>query len=207
MLLPMEKQVQKPRRFIVLRGLTFFLGFFLAVLIGGFFFFVANIPQNRTSPTTKADAIVVLTGGAARIEAALGLLKNDHAGRLLITGVHPQTTKRILADKLSEYDALFECCVDIDHRALNTVGNAIETGRWAREKGVGSLIVVTSSYHMSRALQELARVMPDVVLTSYPVVPENVRIEAWWKHTGTLQLLASEYLKYLASLARQALGR
>jgi len=189
----------------MLRGLTFLLGFSLTLLIGGFFIFVSGIPTSRSVPTAKSDAIVVLTGGAARIEDALTLLRDGHAGRLLITGVHPNTSKRILADKLSDFSSLFDCCVDIDHRALNTAGNAEETGLWARERDVVSLIVVTSSYHMPRSLVELNRVMPEIRLTAYPVMPENLRMDDWWAHPGTTHLLISEYLKYVASLGRRIL--
>ena len=34
-------------------------------------------------------AIIVLTGGQARLDAALELLKSGKGGRLLISGVHP----------------------------------------------------------------------------------------------------------------------
>ena len=30
---------------------------------------------------------------------------------------------------------LFDCCVDLDYRARNTIGNAIETRRWAEMNG------------------------------------------------------------------------
>ncbi|MBZ0215933.1 MAG: YdcF family protein [Fimbriimonadaceae bacterium] len=185
---------------------AFLLGFALSALVGGFFWFVADIPNERALPRENADAIVALTGGATRIEDALGLLRDNRAERLLITGVHPGTSKDILADGLPEFAAQFACCVDIDHRAMNTVGNAVETARWANARGIGSLLVVTSNYHMPRSLLELARVIPDVSLSPYPVFPENVRIEAWWSHPGTLQLLISEYAKYLAALARKTVA-
>ena len=43
-----------------------------------------------------------------------------------------------------------------------TRGNAAETAEWARAHQVRSLIVVTSAYHMPRALAELGRDLPDV---------------------------------------------
>ena len=66
----------------------------------------------------------------------------------------------------------------------------------------GSIIVVTSNYHMPRALAELARVMPGVTLIPYAVVDNNVHLERWWTYPGTTKLLMSEYLKYLPALGR-----
>jgi uncharacterized SAM-binding protein YcdF (DUF218 family) len=62
--------------------------------------------------------------------------------------------------------------------------------------------VVTSNYHMPRALAELARVMPGVTLFPYPVVDNNVHLDRWWSYPGTTKLLLSEYLKYLPALGR-----
>jgi uncharacterized SAM-binding protein YcdF (DUF218 family) len=65
-----------------------------------------------------------------------------------------------------------------------------------------SIIVVTSNYHMPRALAELGRVMPGVTLIPYAVVENNVHLDRWWTYPGTTRLLISEYLKYLPALAR-----
>ena len=200
-------QTNKGHRLPFLRVLTFFVGFFVSVFVGGFLWFVAAIPNERTLPRENADAIVVLTGGAARIEDALGLLRDKRASRLLITGVHPDTTKEILADGLPQFAKQFACCVDLDHRAMNTVGNAVETGRWAADRDISSLLVVTSNYHMQRSLLELASVVPTVSLSPYPVFADNVHVENWWKHPGTFQLLTSEYIKYLAALGRRTVNR
>ena len=91
------------------------------------------------------------------------------------------------------------CCVDLDYSALNTYGNAVQTRRWALEHGFHSLIVVTSAYHMPRALAELAHQLPDVALIPYPVVSDRLRVEPWWSNGATTRLVMSEYLKYLAA--------
>ena len=53
----------------------------------------------------------------------------------------------------------------------------METGNWARANKFKSLIVVTSGWHMPRALIELAHELPDVMLVPYPVVSERMREE------------------------------
>ena len=102
------------------------------------------------------------------------------AKRLLITGVNRATHADTLARLVPRYEALFACCIDIDHSAINTIGNAIETRRWARDHGFHSLMVVTSGYHMPRALAEIAHQLPDVTLVPFPVITEHQRAEPWW---------------------------
>ena len=80
--------------------------------------------------------------------------------------------------------------------------NADETREWVAQKRYRSLIVVTSNYHMPRALAELGRAMPGVTFIPYSVVDNNVRLDRWWLYPGTTELLLSEYLKYLPALGR-----
>jgi len=84
------------------------------------------------------------------------------------------------------------------------VGNAQETKRWADRRSIRSLIVVTSNYHMPRAMAELARQLPDVDLIPFPVVTDNVRTDRWWD-PATAKLLLTEYLKYIVAQVRMRL--
>ena len=113
----------------------------------------------------------------------------------------PRPTEE-LKELASQGDQYFTCCVDIDKEARNTIDNATETSEWVALHHYGSIIVVTSNYHMPRALAELARVMPGVTLIPYAVVDNNVHLERWWTYPGTTKLLISEYLKYLPALGR-----
>ena len=144
----------------------------------------------------------MLTGGVARIDEAMKLLAQGKAKRLLITGVNRTTSTEALKQLASEGDQLFTCCVDIDKEARNTIDNATETSQWVARNRYHSIVVVTSNYHMPRALAELARVMPGVTLIPYAVVDNNVRLDRWWTYPGTTRLLISEYLRYLPALAR-----
>src|SRR5207248_507539 len=80
------------------------------------------------------------------------LLAAGRGKRLLISGVNPGTTTSDIAHQVSEYSRFLSCCVDLDYSALNTLGNAVETRRWVLDRGFHSLIIVTSAYHMPRAL-------------------------------------------------------
>ena len=173
----------------------------VVMLVIGFFIFTGSIERSQLEPRT-ADGIAVLTGGAARIDEAMKLLTQQKAKRLLITGVNRTTSTEELKQLASQGDQLFSCCVDIDKEARNTIDNATETSQWVARNHYTSVIVVTSNYHMPRALAELGRVMPGVTLIPYSVVDNNVHLDRWWTFPGTTRLLISEYLKYLPALAR-----
>lgn len=176
--------------------------FLFVLFVIGFIVFTNGIDRVQGQPQQRADGIAVLTGGVARIEQAMALLAAGKAQRVLITGVNRTTTVAELKQLASQGGQYFTCCVDIDKEARNTIDNATETSEWVALHHYRSIIVVTSNYHMPRALAELARVMPGVTLIPYSVVDNNVHLDRWWTYPGTTRLLLSEYQKYLPALAR-----
>src|SRR5947199_537396 len=172
----------------------------------GFVGFLSQLRGAEIRPDRKADGIVVLTGGSSRVSDAMELLAAGYGKRLLISGVHPTIAAADISRSLQEGQGLLHCCVDLDHSAVNTRSNAAETRRWARERGFKSLIVVTSNYHMPRAIVELSHAMPDVTLIPFAVVGDKWRDEPWWTSGATLRLLLSEYAKYVAAEVRVRLA-
>ena len=193
--------VRAKRGFLRATALTF-----LAILVVGaaigFVGFLSQLRDNEIKPDRHADGIVVLTGGSSRVSDALELLAAGYGKRLLISGVHPTSAASDISRSVSENQSLFNCCVDLDHSAVNTRSNAAETRRWAYERGFKSLIVVTSNYHMPRAIVELSHAMPDIELIPFAVVGDKWRDEPWWTSGTTLRLLLSEYVKYVAAEVR-----
>lgn len=177
----------------------------MAAGVAGFAWFVWSVPTEEVALDRNADGIVVLTGGTSRVADAMELLAEGRGKRLLITGVHPGTGFGEIARLVPAHERLVACCVDLDHSAVNTVGNAIETRRWAIARGFRSLIVVTSNYHMPRTMAELAQQLPDTALIPFPVVADKQRAERWWTSPITTRLLVSEYLKYIYAQVRMRL--
>jgi uncharacterized SAM-binding protein YcdF (DUF218 family) len=173
-----------------------------AVALAGFLAFVQLIARAEQPPATRTDAIVALTGGAQRIGDAIDLLARGYGDRLLITGVNERTSRDEIARLNPGQRRLFDCCVDLDYRARNTIGNAIATRRWIADNGFRSLIVVTSNYHMPRTLLELDHALPQVRKVPYAVVASSADMQGWWRSPTTLKLLAYEYAKFVAMWAR-----
>lgn len=177
----------------------------VALLVGlGFVWFIWHVPAEEVSLDRDADGIVALTGGASRIADAIELLASGRGKRLLISGAYRATNSKEISRLNPEFERWVRCCVDFD-RSLNTLGNAVETKRWAESRGFRSLIVVTSNYHMPRALAEIGHQLPDVALVPFPVVTDRQRAERWWEDWVTTRRMFIEYVKYLFAKVRIAL--
>lgn len=149
-----------------------------------------------------ADAIIVVTGGKSRLEAAVDLLKSGKGERLLISGVHPAADLDDLRAITGGDRKLFNCCVDVDYAALDTMGNAQESAKWVKDHAYESVIVVTNNYHMPRTLLEMRRVVAATEFVPYPVVNTRLDHGNWLTSGEVLRVLFTEYTKYLAALAR-----
>jgi len=180
----------------------------------GLWDFAQRVQRSTPAPTPpRAEGVVALTGSNERIAAAMKLLETGKAKRMLISGVNQKVSRAELrgADQIKRIGAtgrrLYDCCVDLGFQATDTVGNARETARWAAAKGYRSLIVVTSDYHMPRAMLELGAAMPGVRLTPYPVRSSELDARQWWRTGDGARRMAIEYCKYLAIAAREAVLR
>lgn len=183
---------------------SFFAALLLLVLYGiGFVLFanhVAGLQMPEEPP--DADAIIVLTGGHLRLEPAVALLRAGKGQRLLISGVHPDTDIASLRRVTGADASLFQCCIDIDHMALDTAGNAEETAKWLKAHKFSSAIIVTNNYHVPRSLFEMRRKIGSAALSPYPVVNSRIDRLRWISDREVLRVLFIEYAKYVAALGR-----
>jgi uncharacterized SAM-binding protein YcdF (DUF218 family) len=182
--------------------------FLISALVAGFVGFARSLERKEPALVVQAEGVVAFTGGSDRVLEAAELLARGQAGRLLITGVNPATHGGDLRRLLPVSRDLFECCVDLGYRAQDTEGNARETREWTQARSIkGPLIVVTSNYHMPRALLELTAALPGFTLYPFPVVSEHTNVADWSDDPRVLRLLAREYLKYLRAIVRTWLER
>src|SRR3989454_856308 len=68
------------------------------------------------------------------------------------------------------------------------------------------IVVLTSDYHMPRAMAEIAHQLPNTRLVAYPVMSERLRAEHRWASGPAMRLLLTEYVKYIVARARMRLA-
>lgn len=163
-----------------------------------------------------SSAIVVLSGGRDRFENGFDLFAGRRALYMFITSVHKSTTAEDLAGRWREWiykkgraspPELPVCCIVLDHDATTTAQNAIMTKQWVeavksdKDQDIQSIRLVTSNYHMPRALVDFNRILPDVVIYPHPVVSPGAGFsdKAYW------MLLLDEYNKFLLRALQSAL--
>lgn len=178
---------------------------FVLLWLGGFPLFLQTL-ETDAPPLREPDAaIVVLTGSPDRITLALDLLDRSPGAKLFISGVYRGVEVHELLSHFHADPQVFDCCVELGHAALNTVGNAAESAAWIQQGGYDALALVTSHYHMPRALLEFGMALPDHTVTPVPVLPDN---PAAWPSTSRQYAFAFlEYNKYIFTLSRFMLWR
>ncbi|HLZ77506.1 YdcF family protein [Phenylobacterium sp.] len=179
------------------------------IWVAGLFAFAGRVQRSTPSPEpAAADGIVALTGANSneRIAAAVQLLADHKGRRVLVSGVNREVSREQLRVASGSVRRLYDCCVDLGFTAADTVGNARETAEWAKAMRFSSLTVVTSDYHMPRAMLELRAVLrpPTVTLQIYAVPTQGLKTRHWWRSPGAARLMVVEYSKYLAILGREA---
>ena len=176
-----------------------------ALLIAGYDFshFVERANRAVTpDPPIDAQAVTALTGASdARIVAAVQLADSMQLP-LLISGVHVDTRAADIA-RIAEVNITeIQCCVTLGRAAATTEGNGAEVAEWARRHGVTRIVVVTSEYHMDRALLELRRAMPEGHFIPHAVTTTKVKPADWYRDPATARVLLSEWAKYRIATLR-----
>lgn len=142
----------------------------------------------------KTDAIVVLTGGRGRVEEGLRLYGEKKARWLLFVGVDPAVQKGdLLRGNKPDHD--LEGIV-LERVSRNTLENAIYGRDLILKKNIGSITLITSRYHMKRAMLLYRNLLPrNVAIFPHPVDSKNLK-EKWWDDKGSFRLLFTEFYKY-----------
>lgn len=171
----------------------------VSLLVAGWDFsrFVARADHAVTpDPPIDAQAVAALTGASnARIVAAVQLADSLQLP-LLISGVHIDTSAGDIAEISGVDVGEIQCCVTLGRAAATTEGNGAEVAEWARRHRVERIIVVTSEYHMDRAMLELRRAMPEGHFIPHAVTTTKVRPGDWYRDPATAKRLVEEWLKF-----------
>ena len=164
-----------------------FLASVVIVWFAGFVLFSLTLPGPLQGP--QGEAAIVPTGAAGRIDRGLQLLDEGAVKAMLVTGVDRAVTASEFARQFGVSDERMMCCVSLGFTAVDTRTNAAETADWVAERGIHSIRLVTTDWHMRRAAGELRRVLPpDITVYEDAVVSQP-----------SLRILFVEYHKLLAS--------
>ena len=193
---------------MLFRIFKIFFIFLLTSMFTLFFIELNNFKKNILSLTKynniESPNIVILTGGANRIKDGLKIIQDFKNSKninykILVSGTGMGFTKSSLKKKLGPNfnSQLIQCCIDLDGVSKNTLTNASETFKWTSKNDIKEFILITSNYHMPRAILEFKNVMPNLKIYTYAITPKKHDIENWLSSYQTFSLVFTEYCKFI----------
>ena len=193
---------------MLFRIFKIFFIFLLTSMFTLFFIELNNFKKNILSLTKynniESPNIVILTGGANRIKDGLKIIEDFKNSKninykILVSGTGMGFTKSSLKKKLGPNfnSQLIQCCIDLDGVSKNTLTNASETFKWTSKNDIKEFILITSNYHMPRAILEFKNVMPNLKIYTYAITPKKHDIENWLSSYQTFSLVFTEYCKFI----------
>ena len=173
------------------------------------FFFKERILSIDKYESSKESNIVILTGGSNRIKDGLKIINkfdntNNLHFKILVSGTGKGFTKLSLKNILNANFnlKLLDCCLELESISKNTFSNATETFKWATRNNIKQFILITSNYHMPRALLEFRNKMPNIKIYTHPITPKKHDINKWLSSTETFSLILTEFSKFLIASFR-----
>jgi len=154
-------------------------------------------------PARPADAIFVLTGGEGRIQEGFRAWSAGAARELYILGAGRTFPIARIVPEASRISAEALSRIHVEGWSENTLENAFSAKSAVGEGKYSSVILVTSDYHIPRAVLVFRKVFPpEVSLTAIRVRPEGGAGASWrwarrhfiegWKYWGYRILLRWE---------------
>ena len=182
----------------------FSLSSIFTVFLIELFNFKESILSFKKYNNKKSSNIVILTGAANRIKDGFKIIDGFEKlkiinYKILVSGTGKGFSKKSLIKQISpNFDpALIECCIYLDSISKNTLTNAIETSKWAKRNNVKEFILITSNYHMPRAILEFNNIMPNHKIYTFPITPKKHNVQKWLDSNETFSLILKEFCKYI----------
>lgn len=114
---------------------------------------IRDTPIDSWTRDQRADCAVVLTGGSGRVKEGMDLLARRAVRKLIISGVNPQADWRDIFPNWPYYQDVSESDIVLERKSRTTFGNAQQTLAVAEALACHDLVIVTSRYHLHRALK------------------------------------------------------
>lgn len=162
-------------------------------------------PLRVAAAPQAADVIVVFAGGVGesgkagggyqeRISQAVDLYRAGHAPRLLISSGYvftlreAEVMKTVAVDNGVPADAIL-----LEEQARNTFENVTLSGRILDERGWRRILLVSSPYHMRRAVATWRKLMPGIEVIPTPVPQSQFYVHEWGASLEQIRGILHEY--------------
>ncbi len=165
-----------------------FLAAIVLVYAFGFLGFAVSLPEPLAEQ--EADAVIVLTGGAGRIDRGLQTVESGLVKQMFVSGVDPEVKPREFAVEFNVPRQTMDCCVKLGYLAVDTRSNAGEAAQWLKENEFTSVRLVTTDWHMPRASSEFAETVPADIRVYQDAVISNPDLATLYLEYNKLLLAA-----------------
>lgn len=151
---------------------------------------------------TKADVIVVLSGGPDRTQWGIKLFRDEWAPQILFVGAAldksgPSNAAAMRQTALAA--GVADNAIFTEERSTNTLENAQFSKKILDQIGAKKIILVTSPYHQRRAYETFKKVYASEALeiVNAPSGYSAWNARAWWEKPSSTDITISEVLKLL----------
>lgn len=181
----------------------------LAALLLGSFLGPDSLKNCGGKPSTgdcaPADAIVVISGGdtSARTAEAIRLYKAGFATKIIVSGAAADPASPSNARVMQQQAVLAgvpQGDTMAEETSATTDENAANSMKLAKQNGYKSVILVTSAYHMRRALVEFQRNANGILVRAHPVATDKDWNSLWWLTPGGWVLALMELSKTVVTV-------
>lgn len=164
----------------------------VAVIVGISFYLQPNDfvgcnakPTVGTSQCTKADAIVVVSGGDtnARTDEGIKLFQNGWASSIVFSGAAQDKSgpSNAAAMRLRAIDAgVPSASIYVEERSATTEQNALNTHAIFTNNNFDTVILVTSGYHQRRSELEFKKENTNITVLDHPLLVDKDWSFWWW---------------------------
>lgn len=130
---------------------------------------------NAWDEVHRADCAVVLTGDKSRIQEGMDLLAKKYVKKTIISGVNPNSQLIEIFPQWFMYELEQEDVI-LEKYSKTTYGNAVQSFAWAEALKCKDIVLVTSHFHMYRALRIFRSTFnPEILIYPRAIASEKVR--------------------------------
>lgn len=175
-----QPNIASPKRHALRWSLGILLFTLLAWRFANEYRVIDDTPIDSWVRDQRADCVVVLTGGNGRVKEGMDLLARKAARKLIVSGVNPQADWREIFPNWPYYQDVQESDIVLERKSRTTFGNAQQTLAVAEALACRDLLVVTSRYHLHRALRTFRAEFDDRMPVDGRAIPgSSGDVQSW----------------------------